>query len=97
MNASLVWYWQKIVVLSGNWTHIFGFWTAAQPIELSNQQGLVASLAQFKCTIYFMTLHFVLDDAQCFEAMNFSLYSAYGTSFLRLRMVPKLNVSLLYI
>ena len=39
--------------VAGTLEHTAHIWTAALPIELSSQQGLVASLIQFKCTKYF--------------------------------------------
>ena len=48
-----------------------GFQTAALPIELSSQLGLVASLIQFKCTKYFRDdLTLVFEEAQCFNSIS---------------------------
>ena len=48
-----------------------GFKTAALPIELSSQLGLVASVVQFKCTKYFRDdLMPVFEDAQCFNSVS---------------------------
>ena len=48
-----------------------GFKTAALPIELSSQLGLVASLIQFKCAKYFCDdLTLVFENAQCFNSIS---------------------------
>ena len=48
-----------------------GFLTAALPIELSSQLGLVASLILFKCTKCFRDdLTLVFEDAQCFNSIS---------------------------
>ena len=48
-----------------------GFLTAALPIELSSQLGLVTSFIQFKCTKYFRDdLTLVFEDAQCFNSIS---------------------------
>ena len=60
-----------------------GIQTAALPIELSSQQGLVASLIQFKCTKYFRDdLTLVLEDAQCFNSISEPSSEIRKTSFI---------------
>ena len=61
-------------------------------MELSSQQGVVASLIQFKCTKYFCDdLTFDLEDAQGFNSISESSSEIRKASFILIYRARKLG------
>jgi hypothetical protein len=61
------------------WLIDTGIWTAALPIELSSQRGLVASLIQFKYTKYFRALKGLVSHQE-FAGSNSCWRPFFGTN-----------------